>query len=79
MADPGPPIALAEINTGHFTFHAFGATPEQARAALMAAWLQHVTDTGADLDCFPREDINVIEGGYGRAFRDGSPYPRAVT
>jgi len=80
-AAPGgsPPIALAEINTGNFTFHAFGATPEQARDALTAAWFQHVADTGAERDGFPHEDINVITGGYGHTFRDGSPYPRAVT
>lgn len=79
-AAPGsrPPIALAEINTGNFTFHAFGATPEQARGALLAAWAQHVADTGADRDCFPHEDINVLQGGYGHTFRDGSPYPKAV-
>jgi hypothetical protein len=51
---------------GHFTFQAFAATPEQARDALMTAWRQHAADTGADLDCLLREDINVIEGGYGR-------------
>lgn len=36
-AESGPPIAPAEINTGHFTFHAFGATPQQARDNLIAA------------------------------------------
>ncbi|RZU51256.1 hypothetical protein EV385_3066 [Krasilnikovia cinnamomea] len=75
----GPPIALTEINSGRFTFHAFGATSEHDRDALTAAWLQHVADTGADLDCFAREDINVIEGGYGRAFRKARRTRKAVT
>lgn len=69
------PISVAFADTTHYTFHGLGDTPRQAIDAVMRAWAQHARLTGADPDHMTRDDVNVITGEPGSAFRDLSPFP----
>jgi hypothetical protein len=61
------------VHTSHYTFHAIGSTPEHAIETLLAAWQAHARQTSADPDYVTRDDINVVTGKPGNAFRDWSP------
>ena len=69
-------VYVATVATSHFDFLAIGASRAEAIGALLDAWLEHAKQTGADPGYVTAEDINVVDGQYGQAFRDGSPYPR---
>jgi hypothetical protein len=70
-----PTIAMARVATAHFEFVTFAHTPDEARDLLMRAWYLHADDTAADPDYVRRDDINVVVGDYGQAFRDGRRFP----
>jgi len=69
-------VFVATAATTHFDFLAIGASRAQAIGALLDAWHAHAQQTGADPAYLTADDINVVDGQYGQAFRDGSPYPR---
>jgi hypothetical protein len=69
------PISVAFVDTAHFSFHGLGDTPQQAVDAVMHAWAHHVAITGADPHHVTREDVAVLTGPPGSAFRDHSPFP----
>jgi hypothetical protein len=69
------PISVAFVETAHFSFHGLGDTPHQAIDAVMRAWAHHVRLTGAHPDHVTRDDVTVITGEPGTAFRDHSPFP----
>ncbi len=72
------PISVAFVDTAHFSFHGLGDTPQQAVDAVMRAWAHHVAITGAHPDHVTREDVAVLTGPPGSAFRDHSPFPAGV-
>ena len=66
---------LAILHTPNFTFHAFGENKVDARAAMNLAWLEHQRQTGATMDWGEvSEDVVLIRGVGGRAFRDHAPH-----
>ncbi len=65
-------IWVALVNTGHYDFHAFGASKEEARDALLAGWQRHSEATGADSDYVSADEINYVSGPLGTCFRDYS-------
>lgn len=69
------PISVAFVETAHFSFHGLGDTPQQAIDAVTRAWEHHVRLTGAQPDHVTRDDVTVITGEPGAAFRDHSPFP----
>jgi hypothetical protein len=69
------PISVAFVETAHFSFHGLGDTPQQAVEAVMRAWAHHVRLTGAHPEHVTRDDVTVITGEPGAAFRDHSPFP----
>ena len=69
-------VYVATVATGHFDFLAIGASRAEAIGALLDAWREHAEQTGADPGYVTAEDINVVDGQCGQAFRDWSPYPR---
>jgi len=71
--DTTPTVSVAMASTRHFDFVATGATPEDARTALMAGWRAHAKQTGADPNYLAADDINVVTGPLGQAWRDYSP------
>jgi hypothetical protein len=76
-------IYYAEVDTSHFTFRAVGQTEAHARAALMAAWVEHVRRTRRqggyiDPDYVNLDDANVLEMPLGQGFLDWSPAGKAV-
>jgi hypothetical protein len=71
------PISVAFVDTAHFSFHGLGDTPQQAVDAVIRAWAHHVRLTGAYPDHVTRDDVTVITGEPGAAFRDHSPFPPA--
>ena len=73
------PISVAIAQTRHFEFHGLGDTPQQAVDALMRAWAQHARLTGADPGHVTRDEVTVLTGEPGSAFRDLSPFPRPAT
>ena len=68
-------VFVATVATAHFDFLAIGASRAEAVEALMQAWHAHAEQTGADPAHVSADDINVIDGQCGQAFRDRSPYP----
>lgn len=66
----------AHVNTGHYTFDAYGSTADEAEALLRAAWVRHVGVTGADphmmRDLITEGDVNYLTVTVGTAYRDGS-------
>lgn len=68
-------VFVATAATGHFDFLAIGASRTEAIGALLDAWRAHTKQTGADPTYLTADDINVVDGQCGQAFRDGSPYP----
>jgi hypothetical protein len=69
-------VFVATAATIHFDFLAIGASRAEAIGALLDAWREHAKQTGADPTYLTADDINVVDGQCGQAFRDGSPYPR---
>ncbi len=65
-------IWVAIASTGHYDFHAIGATKEEVTKALLAGWKRHSRVTGADPDYLQPDEINYISGPLGTCFRDGS-------
>ncbi len=66
-------ISIAIVDTRAFQFIGSGHTPEQARAAVMAAWAIHARETGADLDYITEDAVSVYTGPVGQAWRDYEP------
>jgi hypothetical protein len=71
----GRNVFVATAATAHFDFLAIGASRAEAIRALLDAWRDHTKQTGADPTYLTADDINVVNGPPGQAFRDGSPYP----
>jgi hypothetical protein len=71
----GRNVFVATAATVHFNFLAIGASRAEATEALLNAWRAHAKQTGADPTYLTLDDINVVDGPSGQAFRDGSPYP----
>jgi hypothetical protein len=69
-------VYVATVATSHFDFLAIGASRAEAVGALLHAWHEHARQTAADPQYVTAEDINVVDGQCGQAFRDGSPFPR---
>ena len=74
-AAPTSTVFVARAGTRHFDFLAIGASRAEAIGALLRAWRAHARQTGADPRYLTADDIDVIDGPCGQAFRDGSPYP----
>lgn len=68
-------VYVATTDTRHYSWTGVGATEDEARDALMAAWHAHAADTGADPDYIQRDDINVVAGTFGQGFRDYTALP----
>lgn len=68
-------VFVATVATSHFDFMAVGASRAEAIEALLDAWREHAALTGADPEYVTEEDVNVVHGPWGQAFRDGSPFP----
>lgn len=65
-------MIILTLNTRHYTFSAIGNDEEEAQAALLAGWLRHAKQTGADAgylgdNC---DDIRRIELEPGQCTRD---------
>lgn len=69
-------VSIAMAATRHYDFTAVGATPEEARAALLKGWAEHARITGADPDYLLQDAINIVTGPLGQVWRDYSPFPR---
>ena len=64
-------VFVATVATIHFDFMAIGASRDEAVGALLDAWYEHAKQTGADSTYLTADDINVVDGQCGQAFRDG--------
>lgn len=71
-------VSVAVLNTSHFSFVATGATEHLAVATVIAAWRTHAAEMGVDPGGVTADDVNVLTGPVGQAFRDWSPYPRVA-
>lgn len=72
---PGVVVAvMAEFETRHFTFRAFGATEDEARKLLARAWAVHAKNTGADPGYLKENEdgVNCTEVKLGVVLCDGS-------
>lgn len=70
---PATTVAVAFLNTPHFSWCATGQTKTHAVSLLMRAWRTHAEQQDLDLDYVTTDDINVVEGPVGTAYRDYSP------
>ncbi|GAA2617338.1 hypothetical protein [Paractinoplanes durhamensis] len=78
---PEAVVYIATTDTRHYSWTGIGATADEARDALMAAWHAHAEDTGADPQLLRRDELNLLRGPYGQGFRDHTalPHQRATT
>lgn len=73
-----PQVAVAIANTGTYQFIATGATEREAVDAVLAAWREHAERHYLDDTYLDRDDINVMTGPVGQAFRDYKPFPQPL-
>lgn len=66
-------VSIATTDTSHFSWTAIGATPDEAREALLDGWRAHAEEYGCDPEYVTADSINVITGPVGQAWRDQSP------
>ena len=74
-------IYRADLETRHYSFHAYGISPEHAKEILEGTWMEHVKQTGADKDFLEQfaDDIHVEACVPGVGLRDGDQlYPQEV-
>lgn len=65
-------MIILTLNTRHYTFSAIGNDEEEAQDALLAGWLRHAKQTGADASYLGDncDDIRRIELEPGQCTRD---------
>lgn len=72
-----PTLFMAELNTIHFSFHAFGKTKKETEQQLWDGWVKHCGQTGITLEhsSFPTKasmkgEFNIIEVKLPMCIRD---------